>query len=71
MNKGRHVPKATGRHWTLALGLAVGTGLAVALLGARPVSGHEEAEAALNADLTVHLHPPLGIRSVSDIFPSR
>ena len=71
MKQTRHRPKVAGRRWTLALGLAVGTGLAVALLGARPVSGHEEAEAALDADPAVHLHPPVGIRSVGDVFPSR
>ena len=71
MKESRLTPKAAGTHLTLALGLAVGAGLALAVLGARPVSGHEEAEAAPNADLAVHMHPPLGIRSVSDFFPSR
>jgi len=71
MNESHLLPTAAGTRLTLALGLAVGAGLTLAVLGARPVSGHEEAEAAPNTDLAVHMHPPLGIRSVGELFPLR
>jgi hypothetical protein len=68
MNEGRFQPKAGATRWTLALGLAVATAVVAMLLGAKPVSGHEESQAASDES---HLHLIVGNRSVGDLFPPR